>query len=830
MRCRIALCLVFGAFVAHAQPEIDLHQGWRFKTDPNDEGTSAGWMRADLEDTDWQPIRVGTRWEDDGHRDYDGAAWYRIRVDVPAGWVSPSTHLFVSGINDAGTVYCNGVKIDDFGDDARLTMYQTRCIALLGDHLKPGATNVIAIRVFDWGGGGGLWRTPIQLRQSLTSEAAAGLVELWSRPQDNTIAASVLTEALGSAAMDAPVTLTMSGHGVPDETKRLVGSEIARFRTLATNIDALISLNIDIPGGKVLSARFPYRAPGPSLESAGFGKALPLNNFVAVLFGDDKGRAKKLEGTSEFRTRFAIPREGWVSIQVRPADANIPSVRVVDTIDFPRLRRPNADAPWEAMCFLPEGSFDVAVTGAKDLRIALIPEIAFCYFPVSLNVDAFGPLSRDVVENDILANVNTLVGGAANAEVDAVFSDWRAEGRRWIATGSVLGLKSITPPEPRAVTDAWLQNPGISRPGFNGLIVDEFTTETDAHYRAWTESIALLRESPAMKDRQFYAWCVDLFRDEGPLAFSRRLHELGFVHAWENYIREEPNLMGAERLVNRSLGQWMEEWQRVVPGIERSMVVCLGYFTAPSFTLDVDPGADYNVLLDMQFNALANDPRFRGLRGVMEFISNNADEEYLRYVQKLYRHYCIEGNTERYNADPYELRHLRNPDFADGLDEWTIEPASDGSVRAGSMNGFSFLEGRYPRYKAGDQFCVMSRGSDRENRVTQKLDGLTPGRLYSLKMYSATTNALQENAATGLLISFDNVEVIDAYTIDYAYASGNSNAVPPYNSNKPAHLTFHRRVFRATSNSANIAFTDASALPGRDTAFNFVQVQPYHAE
>ena len=68
-------------------------------------------------------------------------------------------------------------------------------------------------------------------------------------------------------------------------------------------------------------------------------------------------------------------------------------------------------------------------------------------------------------------------------------------------------------------------------------------------------------------------------------------------------------------------------------------------------------------------------PSFQDLYGLQEYLSSYADEELLRWAHQLFRHYCIEGKRTRFSDDPYLLPHLQNPDFANGLDGWQIEPA-----------------------------------------------------------------------------------------------------------------------------------------------------------
>jgi hypothetical protein len=228
----------------------------------------------------------------------------------------------------------------------------------------------------------------------------------------------------------------------------------------------------------------------------------------------------------------------------------------------------------------------------------------------------------------------------------------------------------------------------------------------------------------------------------------------------------------------------------------------------------------------MQFHALATAPEFDGVYGIMEYMADYADEESLRYAQKLFRHYCIEGNTARFNNDPYLLPHLQNADFADGFNHWQAEPAAVGSMEPREMKGFSWLEGRYPQTKQGDTFCWMKRNGGVANQVSQTLQHLTPGRLYSVKAIAADPARLDAQKATPLIIEVAGAEAVPQFKFSFPYPSCYSHEAGPYSSQNSAWFTFHRTVFRAIGPTAELTLGD-SGDPGAETAFNFVEVQPF---
>jgi hypothetical protein len=162
------------------------------------------------------------------------------------------------------------------------------------------------------------------------------------------------------------------------------------------------------------------------------------------------------------------------------------------------------------------------------------------------------------------------------------------------------------------------------------------------------------------------------------------------------------------------------------------------------------PGVDYHVWMDQQMNVVANHPVLSELRGLNWWTSLLADEETVRWVGKLYRHYAIEGRTNLLTKpDPLFLPHIQNADFEKGTEGWTLKPAENGTIEAKSYPRYGRIEGRYmglgrpadPEH-IGDTFLWMKRSDKGPNTFSQTIKNLQPGRLYSMKMFSCDYNDL----------------------------------------------------------------------------------------
>ena len=120
------------------------------------------WRDPTFDDSAWEELAVGTPWERAGKPDLDGFAWYRTRFDAPAeGAVRGPLFLELGRIDDCDETYLNGERIGATGDmpPAYRAEWQTyRRYVVPRELVRWGGANVVAVRVYDGGGAGGIWR------------------------------------------------------------------------------------------------------------------------------------------------------------------------------------------------------------------------------------------------------------------------------------------------------------------------------------------------------------------------------------------------------------------------------------------------------------------------------------------------------------------------------------------------------------------------------------------------------------------------------------------------------------------------------------------------
>lgn len=145
-----------------AQEVVTLPDQWRFQTDPADTGVKDQWFGAQFVDSGWQTIRVGQPWEAT-IGPYDGYAWYRARVLLPAQLPPGKLALQFGGVDEQAWVYLDGQYLGErtvksTGRTAGEVWEEPFALDVPRETLRPGGILTIAIRAHDSAFAGGLYR------------------------------------------------------------------------------------------------------------------------------------------------------------------------------------------------------------------------------------------------------------------------------------------------------------------------------------------------------------------------------------------------------------------------------------------------------------------------------------------------------------------------------------------------------------------------------------------------------------------------------------------------------------------------------------------------
>ena len=110
-----------------------------------------------LNDSLWNQMQLPTVWERTEMGDFDGAVWFRKRVEVPSSWRGKDLIVSLGPIDDMDETYVNGKIV---GSHLTEGMWDTPRIYSLSARDVQDSVVEIAVRVIDYGGNGGIFGKP----------------------------------------------------------------------------------------------------------------------------------------------------------------------------------------------------------------------------------------------------------------------------------------------------------------------------------------------------------------------------------------------------------------------------------------------------------------------------------------------------------------------------------------------------------------------------------------------------------------------------------------------------------------------------------------------
>jgi hypothetical protein len=146
----LLVVLVFSQGIASEKwrKVVGLEGSWRFSI-----GDNKKWASPAYNDSEWENLRVPSKWEDQGFNGFNGYAWYRKSFDgTLLKNSSVPYHLFLGYIDDVDEVYLNGHLIGSSGSfppKYHTAFNAERRYFLPAEYVNFKGTNVISVRVYD---------------------------------------------------------------------------------------------------------------------------------------------------------------------------------------------------------------------------------------------------------------------------------------------------------------------------------------------------------------------------------------------------------------------------------------------------------------------------------------------------------------------------------------------------------------------------------------------------------------------------------------------------------------------------------------------------------
>ncbi|MHB1921440.1 MAG: putative Ig domain-containing protein [Chitinophagaceae bacterium] len=156
------------SFSLQAQ-RISLEKGWKFHT-----GDDPRYDSPQYNDSGWKSMEVGHYWEEEGHPGYDGFAWYRLHVIIPSSlktesYLKAGFNIELGKIDDGDQVFLNGKLIGQNGgvnapiEEGSYNQNRVYVLPITDPAIHWDQENLIAVRVFDHGGNGGMYEGPYSM-------------------------------------------------------------------------------------------------------------------------------------------------------------------------------------------------------------------------------------------------------------------------------------------------------------------------------------------------------------------------------------------------------------------------------------------------------------------------------------------------------------------------------------------------------------------------------------------------------------------------------------------------------------------------------------------
>jgi hypothetical protein len=330
---------------------------------------------------------------------------------------------------------------------------------------------------------------------------------------------------------------------------------------------------------------------------------------------------------------------------------------------------------------LPAGRHVLEVSGhPSELTVRAIPALVYNLYwpnaPGGQRIEPFGRHTWERLSKHMLPNVNTIESVVVDTPEHR---EWLAQGKHWTPHVQAPGLidkQKWTVEKMREIwlnpgkTTAWPDRPSFTLDKFTGISVDEYAGNHPSAeiVRMTTTSVADLADHPAYAGKlwvPFFASTRGANTQDRP--FLKTVLGNGWPFKEELYLSEMPTEPENLLAIRDAFTKVASKYEAAVAGSMRRMIFVLSYSGLGTMSANRHPEADFRVHLDMQMQALATHPAYFALWGVEPYRSHNADPETVDCMGMLLRHYCVEGKTGRMLGEAYELKHVANPDFTDGL-------------------------------------------------------------------------------------------------------------------------------------------------------------------
>ncbi|MDD5727727.1 MAG: hypothetical protein PHV59_04100 [Victivallales bacterium] len=580
--------------------------------------------------------------------------------------------------------------------------------------------------------------------------------------------------------------------------------------------------------------------------SAKNGEKIWENKFVIRIFQDEKLDLSKIKWknslvmelskeplklkNTEKKIKFSNPRRACVYVLLKNKSGEMKNIscKIPSGYDSPEKKNGGVDRI-EYMRLLPKGNYELIVKadefdGAVD--ICSIPELLIYGAPNKPAPGSDPRIDRNFTKEYIFPNCTTILSGFFREGVsdnDCGFRQYNHFNVTWLNSK----------PDEKLMVERYKKV--AVRKNCTAIALDElgFFSKSAGLYAC----LRAIRQVGTDTDIKNYFWLIGK-------PFQRGIHTdlmSSIINSGrgtgrmlsELYCHQQATQKKAEAYLNDKLS--CKYLRKFYPESIPAYGYIFAVFTRPqNVMVEQCSFVDEKYYLEMQLHKIATEEEFKGLSLVGYYGTHISDEESIRWAMKLIRHYAIEGHTDKLSDQygfTYITPYLANTDFNNGLKHWQVK----GDVRPENCSGY----GRTVHFSCSggcDNVAVFRRSNKTPNKITQKIQGFVPGRLYSLRYivvdYNDLLNSRPNPRVLNIFPEFEKntVTIIPGRTDHYYYTAWRTTR-----GRNAARVNQHKYVFRAEKPELTLTLADwkngkPAGPVGEELAVNFIRLQPYYPD
>ena len=117
-----------------------------------------------FQDANWPEIKVPSLWENQQIGNIDGVVWMRKTIILSAAQAQKEAVLHLSKVDDEDITYVNGIQV------GTTKLWEAQRVYKIPAGILKEGNNVIAVRISDYSGGGGIYGLPADLKINFKDE------------------------------------------------------------------------------------------------------------------------------------------------------------------------------------------------------------------------------------------------------------------------------------------------------------------------------------------------------------------------------------------------------------------------------------------------------------------------------------------------------------------------------------------------------------------------------------------------------------------------------------------------------------------------------------